>query len=166
MTASEPRVVATGPAWLGAGTGSVDSALEDLMRGAAREIQVAAYRVTTSASDFLRLLKSRLDAGVRVSLVINRLSAQDDSITRSLRDLARTYSHFELYDFQPKGEREDLHAKVIVVDRERALLGSANLTGRGLVANHELGVVLSGKIARDLGAALDRLVQSTDAVRV
>jgi cardiolipin synthase len=163
---TEPRVVATGHSWLGAGTGSVDSALEDLMREAKREVQVAAYRVTTSASDFLRLLNARLDAGVRVFLVVNRLDAQDGPIQASLRDLAKRYAHFELYDFRPKGDREDLHAKVIIVDRERALLGSANLTGRGLVANHELGVVLSGKIARELSVALDKLVQSPDAVRV
>jgi len=37
-----------------------------------------------------------------------------------------------------------LHAKILVVDRRAALLGSANLTGRALDANLECGVLLQG----------------------
>lgn len=166
MSTGGDRVVATGHSWLGAGTGSVETALEELMKGASREIQIAAYRITSSAGDFLQLLKQRLDSGVRIILVINKLEAQDPPILERLVALSASYPHFELYNFQPKGEHEDLHAKVIIADRERALVGSANLTGRGLVGNHELGVVLSGRIARDLGLALDRLIQSDDALRV
>jgi cardiolipin synthase len=45
-------------------------------------------------------------------------------------------------DRRPTGAA--LHAKIVVVDRRTALLGSANLTGRALTANLECGVLLRG----------------------
>jgi cardiolipin synthase len=37
-----------------------------------------------------------------------------------------------------------MHAKVLVVDRQTALVGSANLTGYGLERNLEAGVLIRG----------------------
>jgi phosphatidylserine/phosphatidylglycerophosphate/cardiolipin synthase-like enzyme len=45
-----------------------------------------------------------------------------------------------------------LHAKLLVVDRRRALVGSANLTHRALTANLEAGVLIEDY---DLAAELD-----------
>ncbi|MFJ8850596.1 phospholipase D-like domain-containing protein [Streptomyces sp. NPDC102437] len=39
-------------------------------------------------------------------------------------------------------DHTSLHAKVIAADRHTALLGSANLTSRGLSRNVEIGVIL------------------------
>jgi cardiolipin synthase len=37
-----------------------------------------------------------------------------------------------------------MHAKVLVVDRQTALVGSANLTGYGLERNLEAGILIRG----------------------
>ena len=43
---------------------------------------------------------------------------------------------------RPRGA--SIHAKIIVVDRQTALIGSANLTGHALEKNLECGILLSG----------------------
>jgi len=60
----------------------------------------------------------------------------------------------------PTQEQADLHAKVIVVDRKKALVGSANLSLRGLMNNHELGVVVEGPVAAEIARAIDMLMAS------
>lgn len=52
------------------------------------------------------------------------------------------------------------HAKVLVVDRQRAYVGSANLTAAGLERNIEIGVEIEGAQVRELArliTALERL---------
>ncbi|MFE7756296.1 phospholipase D-like domain-containing protein [Streptomyces sp. NPDC057429] len=50
--------------------------------------------------------------------------------------------------------RSSLHAKVIAADRRVALLGSANLTGRALTDNVEIGVILRDRPADRPGGSL------------
>lgn len=59
-------------------------------------------------------------------------------------------------DVSPVGS----HAKVLVVDRERAYVGSANLTAAGLERNIEIGVEINGPQVAELArllTALERL---------
>jgi phosphatidylserine/phosphatidylglycerophosphate/cardiolipin synthase-like enzyme len=49
-----------------------------------------------------------------------------------------------------EGPRASLHAKCVVVDGVRALIGSANLTEAAQQRNIEIGVILSGPIAEAL----------------
>lgn len=52
-----------------------------------------------------------------------------------------------------------LHAKLLVIDRRRALVGSANLTPRALTANLEAGVLIGDEdLAIDLDAHIRRLI--------
>lgn len=76
------------------------------------------------------------------------------------------FPYFEVLDFRPEHRFEDLHAKIIVVDREDALVGSANLTWKGLVGNHELAIVISGKTASSIGTLLDKLCFDFRAFRM
>jgi phosphatidylserine/phosphatidylglycerophosphate/cardiolipin synthase-like enzyme len=52
-----------------------------------------------------------------------------------------------------------LHAKALVVDHQRAYLGSANITGNGMDFSVELGLEFEGKLARQLGKWLTFLAQ-------
>jgi putative cardiolipin synthase len=57
-----------------------------------------------------------------------------------------------------------LHAKVLIVDGRRALVGSANLTHRALTANLEAGVLIEDQdLAADLEAHI-RSLSSTGAL--
>jgi len=164
---SETRasVVVTGIAWMGSGIGSIESALERLFREAEQEIALTAYAISGGADLLFDWLEAALARGVQVRLVINRLSTQPPDVIARLHLLARTYPHFHLYSFASDGEA-DLHAKAVVVDRRLALVGSSNLSRRGLLANHELAVLVEGPVTADVARAIDLLCTSQHTVRI
>ena len=140
------RTIVTGLGWMGAGTGSVDTAIEELVAGASRELIVLAYSMTDGANHLLKLTRTRLMTGLIATSVVNpdRLYG---SARQSLLALARDYPDtFYLYYFEGGEETDFLHAKALIADRQRAIIGSANLSWNGLVANHELCVQIEGQV--------------------
>ena len=166
-SSSETLAIAvTGTAWMGGGVGSVQSAIEELFDKADCEIQIAVYEMTAGATKFLNRLRVCLARGIRVTMIINRYEDKPPPIRKRLEFLAKRFPHFEILNFQPENEMEDLHAKIIIVDRNRALVGSANLTWKGLVGNHELAVIVYGPVASKIGELFDRLSQDHRITRV
>jgi PLD-like domain len=162
----EVTVAATGTAWVGSGVGSVNTAVEGLLEKSRSEIQIAVYDLTGGADEFLNLLRGVLARGVLVTMVVNRLGEKGAAVREGLGLLARRFGHFQLFDFTPADRLEDLHAKIIVRDRKEALVGSANLTWRGLVRNHELAVVVSGTPASTVAHLIDVLTRDPRVRRV
>lgn len=156
-------IAVTGLAWMGHGIGSVYTTIEELLTSACDEIQIAAYGITPGAKEFLELIAACLSKGLIVTLIVNKFGKQPKEIQKMIGELARRYPHFNLFGFQPKERNEDLHAKLIVVDRSRALIGSPNLTWRGLVSNHELAVVVDGPAAGTVAGLLDMLARDSRA---
>jgi len=157
------RVVVTGPAWMGAGVESVESAVENMLRTAQNEIMVVAYAIGMGASPLLDRLAEVCERGVSVCFVVNRLDAQTPDARERLGKCAGLLD-FRLYDFRPLRPDEDLHAKIMVADRERALVGSSNLSWRGLVTNHELALLVQGKAASEVASTIDRLLNDRHRV--
>lgn len=155
---SNIQIVVSGLGWMGGGIGSIESAIQELLENAQDEILLTAYSIG-NADRFFDLLDSALARGVRVRMVVNRLSEQYGSVQIRLEQLQKKYQHFHLYLFQPDEKRGDLHAKVLVVDRKCALVGSSNLSYNGMVLNHELAVVLQDpESASQVAKAVDRLI--------
>lgn len=145
---------------MGNGVRSVDSAIEDLITHAMEEFQIVAYAVGTGGLRVLSMIEDRLAAGVRTTFLVNRLETQDADVRDALERLAREYPHFQLCNVTPTSPEEDLHAKILVADRSRALIGSANLSYRGLIRNHELTLLVDGPPAGSVAACLDKLSQA------
>jgi phosphatidylserine/phosphatidylglycerophosphate/cardiolipin synthase-like enzyme len=154
-------IAVTGLAWMGNGIRSITSVIEEALPEAKDEIQIAAYKITRGANGFLDLLTDSLSRGIKVSLIVNRFESQSRGIRERLVQLVRQFRHFSLFDFCPKNIGEDLHAKIIVIDRSRAFVGSSNMTWRGLVFNHELGVFVEGHSATRIGTLLDALARDS-----
>ena len=155
---STVTVAVTGIGWLGAGRRSIVSTIEQMLGTAERELLVCAYRPSPGADILLDRLPELLGRGVEVRLVVNHFDEQDRPVRILLTRLGATYRHFEVYDFRDGSL--DLHAKVIVVDRSSALVGSANLSRRGIRTNHELAVLVENEAAEDVALAIDRLTAS------
>ena len=158
-------IVVTGAAWMGRGIGSIESALERLFREAEQEIALTAYAISSSVDCLFEWLEASLARGVEVRLIVNRLAKQPDGVVSRLYYLTSAYPHFHLFDFVHEGEA-DLHAKAVVVDRRVALIGSSNLSRRGLLANHEIAVLVQGVEAATAARALDSLLSSQYVERV
>ena len=160
------KIAVTGTAWMRGGIGSVQSAIEELLSAADEEILIAIYEITEGANEFLDKLRICLARGVRVTFIINRYFDKPLYVRKKLETLNNIFPYLEIRSFEPETKSDDLHAKLLVVDRSRALVGSANLTWNGLIGNHELAVVVYGKDASKIAELFDKLSQDKHVLRV
>lgn len=162
---SKSSVVVTGLAWMGSGVGSIESALERLFTSAKQELSLTVYALGTDPERITTWLESALVRGVAVRMILNRSEEQPAAAIGSLKRLAASYPHFSLFRFAGP-ENSELHAKVVVADRRLALVGSSNLSWHGMVANHELALLVEGEAATAVASALDRLFHSAFCERL
>src|SRR2546422_926970 len=152
IQSSQLDIAVTGSARIGHGTRSIWSLLRDSFARAEREIIIAAYSLSEASPEFFDLLEGCLIKGIRVLLIINRFANQPKNAKNNLLVLQKKYKKiFIIKDFNPQDHREDLHAKLIVIDHKIALVGSANPTWKGMIINHELMVRIRGKHASEIG---------------
>ncbi|MBF7084353.1 endonuclease [Desulfallas sp. Bu1-1] len=160
MSNNNVRVIVTGNGWMGGGIGSADTAMSRLFMRVKNELLICAYSLTSGADSILQGVNDVLERGVSVTLIINRLSEQAFSVIDYLNCLLVNHPNLSVYDFCPITKGEDLHAKVMVADRTVALVGSFNLSRRGLLENHELGVEITGEAVKDIARAIDMIINS------
>ena len=55
-------------------------------------------------------------------------------------------------------DRSSLHAKVLIIDSKEILITSANMTGRGMKRNLEMGLLHTGKSANEAEALIQTLI--------
>jgi phosphatidylserine/phosphatidylglycerophosphate/cardiolipin synthase-like enzyme len=159
-------VAVTGLDWLGSGVPALEQALLVAIGEASDELVLTSFNVTSGAVRVVQALEKALQRGVRVTIVINRLDTQERAGRSLLVELQQQFSHsFCLYDFVHPNELESLHAKLLIADRRVALVGSANLSFLGMIANHELGVLVRGPVAATIASCVDRLLYSPHVSR-
>jgi phosphatidylserine/phosphatidylglycerophosphate/cardiolipin synthase-like enzyme len=158
-------LVVTGIGWMGGGIGSIETAMDSLFKESKAEICLTVYSISNGTDLIFDWIINCLNRGVVVKMVINKLSGQPREVGNRLIQFAKMYPHFQLYEFTPNTE-SDLHAKVIVVDRKRALVGSSNLSRNGLIANHEMALLVEGDTAFEVSKAFDRLINSKSTHRI
>ena len=130
--------------------------MQELVQSARDEVHVMAYVITRQASPLLNDIERALERGVKVTLVLNVIPGQPIELAAELGRLSATFPHAIIRYFN-EADGSQLHAKVLVADRDTAVVGSANYTWGGLVANHEIGVVCSGRPAWELALLTDKL---------
>lgn len=154
-------LIVTGLEWLGGGTQAIEGRLIELIETARRELTLVIYSMTAGPARVWDALERAVDGGVRCTLVVDRLSAQDQQMYERFRRLRNRHpATFEVFDFIGEDDNDHLHAKIVVADRRRALVGSANLTARGLLLAHELAVLLEGPVAEEVAARIGLLTRS------
>jgi cardiolipin synthase len=162
---NQTQVVVTGLAWMGSGIGSIESAMERIFRQAEHEILITTFSISNETDLLLEWLEGALARGILVKIIINNIQEQPIEVIERIKELSRSYSHLYLYNFEG-GQGRDLHAKVITADRKIALVGSSNLSRRGLQNNHELALFIQGFSAEKVSQALDKLLSSALATRI
>ena len=164
MTDSRIRPVVSGSAWMGSGLRSIESALHDLFVLADDEVVVVAYAISSAAQTLFQQFEKLLAHGIRIRMLINRYEQQHESVKIQLKNLQQRFPGLlQLFSFVPRDEEADLHAKIILVDRKYALVGSANLSLRGLMDNHEFALIVEGTPVADITRAVDMLFKSDQA---
>lgn len=128
--------------------------VRELIRGAKHELLVVGFSITDR--EFRDLLIRRGLDHVAVTVVGDRASGDGAELVRSWRSEASPLTALHDAIANP-GELRRMHGKVIVADRARALVGSANFSMSGLQGNLELGVRLDGAVAAELCRTIEQL---------
>ena len=153
---SEIQILATGPELVREGLRAIESVMQEIILGASKEIQIVGYVFTPQASQILALVRQAAEKGISVTFVVNNLDSQNEKVKLELLQLRKSYPRVRVVDFHDKEGRQ-LHAKVVVADRRSAVIGSANFSWGGMVANYEIGVLIVGDAAWKLAQVIDRL---------
>lgn len=159
------RILVTGIGWSGSGFESIGSVLEQMVAQSKNEILIGAYSIGTVNEGFFNQFERALERGVRLVMLVNRYNEQPEYARGHIDRLRFAHLNVEIYSVEcPEGE--DFHAKLVVVDRNKAIIGSANLSWRGLACNYELGAYVEGSMADEAARALERLVANGTAKKI
>jgi phosphatidylserine/phosphatidylglycerophosphate/cardiolipin synthase-like enzyme len=108
-------------------------AVRGYLQSAKKSIRIATYNM--NVLDYQDVLEQKLREGVKIEYLVDfRLSFKSNTVWRQMQP------HKNLVKMRVpvmRGRRPQMHNKVIIVDDEVLLLGSANWTYSGLVANYE-----------------------------
>jgi phosphatidylserine/phosphatidylglycerophosphate/cardiolipin synthase-like enzyme len=159
----EPEILVTGMGWLGGNVRSLSVKLGDIIRAARSSLDITVYSLTDGADEVLAVIDERAAAGIRTRIIVDDLEplVEDKKywLRERLREMIRTNpATVEVWNFPHESKNDGIHAKVVVADRTHAIIGSANLSFRGLLAAHELGVLVHGSAARTAAECIDKLI--------
>lgn len=143
----------TGPESVAAHGRLTIAVVADLIAQATKEILLVSY--ATVPSDRVRqALTDAAERGVAITLLLER--PQDNPTFKGQKDPFPGLPARRLV--WPAASRRvgaSMHAKLLIIDRQVALVGSANLTSRALESNLEGGLLVrGGDVAADLAAHL------------
>lgn len=128
-------------------TGAWPAALSDFLRGAQQELLLASPWITEGVAKYIAAeLASLRPITVQI---LARMDEADflngSSHIASFRKETYPSHHRVIFRALPM-----LHGKMLVADRQRVIIGSANLTDGGLYRNHELSLTVDSS---DVGSA-------------
>jgi phosphatidylserine/phosphatidylglycerophosphate/cardiolipin synthase-like enzyme len=124
------------------------------LEGARDSVLMTVYSLNAGASGILQALERCLLRGVEIKVLLDSEGATEDAERLLARlSLGPGGECLRIAEYIGGGF-ENLHAKAIAVDGRLGIVGSANLTRRGLSASHELGVAFDGEEAQNLYALL------------
>lgn len=177
----EATLVWTGPEVRGSRARPTTPVLLELFGAARRRVIVAGYEIDHGAVLFAPLHRAMVERGVAVDMYLQirpvpgpRASVDAHLALEAHRFLERNWpfgAPLPALHYFPAGvahgSQKSLHAKCVVVDGERVLVGSANFTRRAHGRNIEVGVCLrDAALAAALTGQLDRLVDQGDLARL
>jgi phosphatidylserine/phosphatidylglycerophosphate/cardiolipin synthase-like enzyme len=136
------EIVSTTPVSFLAKTRKTKPVIEELLVGAENNILLTAYSISDYFDDFLKLINNKSKQGVVVELFVNKY----EQMRSVLSDIVHTNRrYFKVYEYSGKVDDKmaALHAKVILVDGNKMLISSANLSYHGLDGNIEIGTLIT-----------------------
>ncbi|MDA8002184.1 MAG: phospholipase D family protein [Alphaproteobacteria bacterium] len=152
----------SGKHWIGGYEQSAHDMILESIQSAKNSIQITAYslgEMSEELEDIFKILLLKINSGVKVQLIVNRLWSTSDYAKRRIKSLE--HKNFTLLDYDPDRKIENLHAKILIIDSTDVIVGSANMSKSGMVANHEIMIkVRGGEFASKINRLVDILARS------
>ena len=168
-----PELVVTGPDVGGAKSRDTRVVVREMFESARHSVLIVGYAFYGSDSIFEPLAGRMINKpGLTVRIVVNVHPQHGRSAEQTVRDFAEDFLR-KSWPFDPRpevyyfpGSLEDqgsglasVHAKLIVVDRTRVYLGSANFTTAAFHRNLEAGIcVRSEEMGQQLATYFEQLI--------
>ena len=101
-------------------------------------------------------IEDALKSGKNIECYLyNNTNINKISLMKRVFTLSITYSHFSVHLID---ETKTLHAKIVVSDFNKIIVGSANMTFSGLFKNYEMGLYFENReIAQKISALLHKI---------
>ncbi len=117
--------------------------IERLLLNVKKSIHMLAYKLGPNM-EMWNLLEAKIKYGCDATIILS-MDDQVQPVRRRLHKMAHQYQgNLHLMDFKnPEGGL--LHAKVLVVDRKAAVLGSANFSKGGFDDHYEIGLLIENE---------------------
>jgi phosphatidylserine/phosphatidylglycerophosphate/cardiolipin synthase-like enzyme len=143
-----------------------DESMVDLFAGAARRILVMTPFLDLRGGQILKALLERTRPEVEVWMILRNLDRPGRPDYPAGYTLLREFlwnRGARLFDYTLQHEAgaavETFHAKLVLADDRKAYVGSANMTGASFEHSVELGVLLTGKAARQLSHIAEAIIR-------
>jgi len=114
--------------------------------------------------NFLPILILKAKSGVDIKIISRQIGMADHHSRYSeIREIYRKFKNenanvtIRNYHYQSKRIDSSTHAKLIVCDHQYAYLGSGELRFQSFEKNFELGIILKGELAHQLGIIFEKL---------
>ena len=161
-------IIATGTEFVNKGLRRTQPVIQDMIKNANKSIHILNYSFGPDAEGLWDMLDDILGNGKHVTIVANDLSKLDDGnlwekkVKDRLSGLNNKFGkrNFVLADFKKPGGW--MHAKVIVADRNKMVIGSANLSKGGLKNHYEMGVLIEGREPWNIADVIEKTAMNKE----
>lgn len=144
------EVVATGEKWIGNEVRSISSVIREIIDLTENYLLLTIYIL--SDVKLLKYIEKALEKGVYVDLYVYNPEKRIYGVTNELNTLESKYRRLKIF----KIYNAVFHAKVLVSDGKRALIGSANLTRSAMLTNYEMGIMIKNP---EIAFEIERVVR-------
>jgi len=154
------EIVWTGPNKISSGVRNTKPVIEEMLKSASvdEKVILVDYMITSNAESIVDELKSCLEDGVKVDLILDDNSKNRKHLRRCFAEKSLTRPRIFI-----RKEKESsfykVHAKMVIVGNREMLLTSANLTELGTEVNFEMGLLVRGPIVNDMVMLLAKMIE-------
>ncbi len=142
-------IASSGSKWNDGKTNNIRDLFYNTLRNAEFLIQISTYSLghdTDELNEFFAIMEERLKSNRKVNIIVNDDGKKNGTCTefarKKMRYLQNAYPEENdmgfLVQYFKSTPTKILHAKLTVVDRITALVGSANISKNALISNYEI----------------------------
>ncbi|MFN3202784.1 MAG: phospholipase D-like domain-containing protein [Bradymonadia bacterium] len=158
-TRETPSMVWTGMSGIRVPMRITSQVVDELIGTARRSILLVGYSLTKAAGCWEQL--ASLPHSVDINIIGHDLEGRESPKNEKLKYLRGVFreslERLHLYTYPPK-DMAKLHAKLLISDRQRGLVTSANFTHLGMSRNIEVGVTIGAQQAQLVWKLFEELV--------
>ena len=156
--------VATLPANINSKFRKTISVVRQIILEAQKEILITGYAISEYFDEIFSVIINKNLSGVNIKFFVDD-NINNLSYMETIKNL-KGLNNLELYKYQKNESLSSLHAKVIVVDNQKAFVSSSNLSYNGMVNNVEIGTIIRGAKVREIDNLFKQLIDNRYFIKI